>query len=109
MINNRVDMQMQRKFDKKLYSGKLLLFYSQRSIHGDHFVIIGRIEENIVDVALTSGSSDDGCSSTPISGDVAVKTIVRCCLINWQSNLVETGNFNDSSTHVTVHVVVAEV
>lgn len=38
-----------------------------------------------------------------------VKTIMRCSLIDGQSNLIESGYFNDASATITVHIIVGEV
>lgn len=83
--------------------------YLQRSIDSDHFVIVCWVEEDVVDVALPGSSRDDCRSSSPISSHIAVESIVCRRLVNRQTDLVKTRNFNDATTHVAMHVVVAEV
>lgn len=83
--------------------------YSQRSVHCYHLVIVVWIKENVIDVALPRSSSNDCRSTSPVSGDIAVKSVVRCCLVDRQADFVKTRNFNDSTAYVAVNVIEAEV
>lgn len=50
------------------------LAYLHRSVDGDHFVIVVRIGEYIVNVVLASRTGDDRRTALPIGGHIAGKT-----------------------------------
>lgn len=102
-------MQANKTQIRKLKSTQIKILYSQRSVDSDHLIIVFGIEENIINVTLTSSACYNSCSSSPISGHITVESIVGSGLVNWQTNFIEPGNLDDASAHIAVDIVEAEV